>query len=262
MKTTIYYFSGTGNSLHVAKELSKKIENSEIKPIVKMMQENNYTAESQRIGFVFPIYYWGLPKIVEDFIKIINFQNPDYIFYVSVSGGESSNDCVSGKIKKILHNKKLQLNGGFRIVMPGNYIKMYDIDNPELQAKKLQQSKIRIKSIAKKINSNLNRVKKDKNIILAKLVNNIWQQGVNKSDKTFSVSYECNSCGTCKNICPVNNINLIDGKPVWNHKCQECYACIHFCSKKAIKVQSEKKTEKGRYKHPDVTVKDLIQQKK
>jgi len=258
MDTVIYYFTGTGNSLYTARKISDYIHNSKLEPIAQIFEQKEIKSDTKKVGFVFPLYYWGLPKIVEKFIKKINLDSAGYIFYISTSGGESSNDCVSGKIKNILSKKGKKLNGGFRIVMPGNYIKIYDLDSQDLQKKKLANSLIRIKSIADKINNMQERVKKDKNKTFATLVNNYWQANVNKSDKNFFLDESCNSCRICEKICPVKNITLINGKPVWSHKCEECLACIHFCPNGSIKTKSEKVKPKGRYHHPEITSKDII----
>ena len=123
--------------------------------------------------------------------------------------------------------------------------------------KKLENSKSIIFSISKLINSNKNKLKRGRIVFLAKALNGIWQNKVFKSDKKFYADSNCISCGTCQKVCPVNNILLTNNKPKWNHKCQECMACIHFCPEKAIQF-GFKTQNKGRYHHPEITVDDII----
>ena len=257
MKTILYYFSGTGNSLAIAKEFKKNIINSRLIPIAKIWKNNENISNSEKVGFIFPLYFWGLPKIIENFIEKIDLSNVNYIFCISTSGGKSSPDCIPDKLKKILNKKNKILNAYFRIVMPSNYIKEYNPDSKALIQKKLDNSKLMVNSISKLINSNKNKIKNGRAVFLAKIVNRIWQNNVLKSDKKFYTDNNCISCGTCQKVCPVNNISLINNKPKWNNKCEECMACIHFCPKKAI--QYGKKTQnKGRYHHPDITINELI----
>ena len=68
MKTTIYYFSGTGNSLKIARDIAEKLEECELIPIAKVWQQDQLASTSKNVGFIFPLYYFGLPKIVYDFI--------------------------------------------------------------------------------------------------------------------------------------------------------------------------------------------------
>ena len=257
MNTTLYYFTGTGNSMAVAREFKKNIMSSKLIPIAKIWKENKTIPDTEKVGFIFPLYFWRLPKIIEDFFKKIDLSNVKYIFCVTTSGGKSSPDCTTYKIKKILKKKNKNLNVFFRIVMPSNYIKEYNINSEELIQKKIENSKSMINAISKLINSNKNKIKNGKAVFLAKIINRIWQNYVLKSDKKFFADNNCTSCGTCQKLCPVNNITIINNKPAWNHKCQECMACIHFCPKKAIQF-GEKTQNKGRYHHPEITTEDII----
>ena len=44
----------------------------------------------------------------------------------------------------------------------------------------------------------------------------------------------CIGCGKCVELCPLNNIRLENGKPVWGKHCTHCMACICYCPKEAI----------------------------
>ena len=76
-------------------------------------------------------------------------------------------------------------------------------------------------------------------------------------DKQFWVTDRCNSCGICVKVCPVNNINLIEGKPVWQHKCEHCLGCLQWCPKEAIQF-GKSTAKRKRYHHPDIKVQDFM----
>ena len=59
--TEIYYFSGTENSLHVAKELQKRIPKANIIPIVSLLNKDVIETKGETVGFVFPIYFTAIP---------------------------------------------------------------------------------------------------------------------------------------------------------------------------------------------------------
>ena len=256
MKTAIYYFTGTGNSLFIAKKLSKEIDNSELIAISSIIQNPAVKADKGRVGFIFPVYYCGLPKIVEDFISKIGLELAETVFYINTSGDDGGVDCSTGKINKILAKKGFQLNGGYNISMPGNYIKMYDLDPEEEQLKKIKESEYKAKNIADKILSGITEVKYDKFGFIAKVINNLWQKRVNRSDNIFFCTESCDSCGICAEVCPVDNIKIVNKKPEWQHKCQECLACINYCPK--IAIQTKNSINRGRYHHPDVSANDLV----
>ena len=67
MSREIYYFSGTGNSLHVAKELQKRMPETKLIPIISLLNEDVIETKGETIGFVFPIYLSSLPPCKEVF---------------------------------------------------------------------------------------------------------------------------------------------------------------------------------------------------
>ncbi|EJX09491.1 hypothetical protein EVA_02403, partial [gut metagenome] len=65
----------------------------------------------------------------------------------------------------------------------------------------------------------------------------------------FRVTDACIGCGRCVQQCPMENIRLVDGRPVWGKECTACLACYHVCPRQA--VQYAKRTQgKGQYFHP------------
>jgi MinD superfamily P-loop ATPase len=79
---------------------------------------------------------------------------------------------------------------------------------------------------------------------------------VHGDDKKFSVTEKCTSCGTCAAICPAHNIELVNGRPVWHHRCELCCGCIHLCPAEAIQA-GPKTAERTRYRNPGVPIGDF-----
>lgn len=69
MSTEIYYFSGTGNSLHVAKELQKRIPETDLIPIVSLLNQDVIATNGETVGFVFPIHLMSVPVPVKKFLE-------------------------------------------------------------------------------------------------------------------------------------------------------------------------------------------------
>jgi ferredoxin len=82
-------------------------------------------------------------------------------------------------------------------------------------------------------------------------LNRNFRETVMESDNKFYVDENCTSCGICEQVCPVNNIKIIEGKPEWLHQCQQCLACINYCPEEAIQYGNKTLTT-GRYYHPEV----------
>lgn len=260
MKTTIFFFSGTGNSYNVAKILSEKLENSELIPIAKIWKNERIECTSEKIGFVFPIYFTGLPKIVYDFVNKLIIKQANYIFSIHTQGGPSLSGAVPFTLKKLLKPKLKRLNAIFCIKMVANNITLYNIADPKSQEKINAEAIEKLGKIIQSISNNeINGLKGYLSFFLA-IMNKIFRKRVNKGDKKFYADINCNSCGICEKICPVSNIMLEDGKPKWLHSCQKCLACIHYCPQRAIQY-GKATIKRQRYHHPDINVKVLINQK-
>jgi len=259
MKTTIYWFSGTGNSLKIAKDIAEKLEDTELIPIAKVWKEENIVAETEKIGFVHPLYWWGLPNIVYIFLNKLNLDKTNYIFDIITCGRAGSGSAIHS-IKKQLEKKNKNLNSGFFIEMPDNYLPVYDIIPKEKQKEIFERAEKKVDEIVNKIKRDESKVEKESLSSVGKVVNKKFRNKVAESDRKFNVDEKCNSCGVCEKVCSVNNIILVDGKPQWQHKCQRCLACIHWCPQKSIQWK-QKTVNKGRYHNPDVTLKEIMQQK-
>lgn len=262
VKSTIFYFSGTGNSLWVAKELQKQLEESELVPIAKVIQEDRILATTQTIGFIFPLYYYGLPKIILNFVTDLILDDSNYFFAVITKGGDLNGDPLI-QLERVLRQKQKNLNAGYFIKMPTNFIlKSSEITTEEINELMRNAIKV-IKEISNDIKngrSNLELDVQDKPSFLERR-NLVFQEKVNASDKQFYSNESCNSCGICEKICPADNIILIEGKPQWQHKCQQCLACINYCPKKSI--QWGKNTiNTRRYQHPNIKINELMDQKR
>lgn len=249
MKTEIYYFTGTGNSLDIAKKIDSSLDHSELVSIPKQTQKNEFAVNSERVGFVFPLYFGGLPKIVYDFISKSELRKAKYIFAVVTR--KSSPGRAIYEIQKLLKKKKLKLDAGFKINMPGNYVPLYNVPDKETEEKILKKAYLKTEEIIKIVFNNEKKIENDPFLIrnLLKPLNRYFFK--KDKDKDFYVTENCTSCGLCEKICPVDNIELRDGRPIWLHHCEECLACLHYCPESAI--QKNKKSEKhGRYRNPNV----------
>ena len=61
----------------------------------------------------------------------------------------------------------------------------------------------------------------------------VFEVLVNESDAGFRINENCTNCGICERICPADNIRM-DSGPVRLHKCENCFACYHWCPQNAV----------------------------
>jgi len=67
MKNVIYYFTGTGNSLAVAKKIAAALGECELVPIASLRDTPAIAPDAERVGIVCPVYFLGLPLMVAEF---------------------------------------------------------------------------------------------------------------------------------------------------------------------------------------------------
>lgn len=256
MSTTIYYFTGTGNSLKVARDLSDALEAVKLVQISKSNIQDIDSDLSEKIGFVFPVYFSGLPIMIKSFLEKLQINKNAYIFAVATFGAGSG--ISINQIDNILNKKGAKLSASFGIAMPGNYQVMYSPYSEEKQQQRFKKEKEEIFKIASIIKNN-QVVNKNSNLIANTIGGFIYKSfKPNDKDKNFWTDEKCNGCGTCSKVCPANNIKIIEGKPKWQHRCELCVGCMQWCPQQSI--QYKKSTVKrGRYHNPDIKVIELFQ---
>jgi ferredoxin len=260
MKTTIYYFTGTGNSLMAAKRIAEKLGDCELVPIASVWKQDNIKPQTENVGFVSPMYFGSLPLIVRDFVKKVELKDTDYRFAVITRGSAPARALHD--LDKLLKEKSKKLDAGFYVNSVDNYLPYFNIPSEEKQKEKLEKVAAKLEEVGDKIAEKKHDVERS-NLIsrgLTYFIHSHWKKRAHSKDKNFVVENSCTSCKLCVKICPVDNIKMRGEKPIWQHHCQQCLACIHFCPVEAIQY-GKKTKESGRYHHPDVTAEDIIAQK-
>lgn len=252
MKTAIYYFSATGNSLTVAKDLVKGLDDAELISISKVFKMPDATAYDA-IGFVYPVYMFGLPLIIAQFLKTVKINPSAYIFSVTTSAGLKGR--AHSLVKNILKKRGLNLACGFSVIMPGNYIPLYGAFSKERQDKMFAQQKIKTQKILDSLRQKKRLIMEEKpflfNFLLYKIFYKYGSAQIALSAKGFWITEACTKCGLCVRICPVGNITMQNELPFWLRHCQHCMGCLQWCPVEAI--QYKKLTlGKQRYHHPDI----------
>lgn len=255
MKTTIYYFSGTGNSLKVAKDVKAELKYTELVRISKGNMGSKGAA-SDKVGIVFPVYFSGMPILVKKFIGKIQIPKNAYVFTIITFGGSAG--AAINQLEKVLAEKGVQLSAAFKMKMPGNNQVMYPPFSEETQRKCFKSEEEKIAEIVKAVDNN--KIVKSSGAAesIMTAVGNMLYKSFKpyEKDKNFWADEKCNGCGTCSRVCPVSNIKMNNGKPVWQHKCEQCVACLQWCPQKSI--QYKKNTiKRGRYHHPEIKVNEL-----
>jgi flavodoxin len=129
MSSTIYYFSATGNSLEIACQISKELKDSTMKSMTTELPKKPVGGSNEIIGFVFPVYYLGMPVLVKKFVEKLEILPGTYCF--AVTNFARISDNTLGMLEKIIQRKDIQLSYAEEVKMPTNYIVSYPPPNPD-----------------------------------------------------------------------------------------------------------------------------------
>jgi Pyruvate/2-oxoacid:ferredoxin oxidoreductase delta subunit len=259
MKTIIYYFTGTGNSLAVAKKIATVLGDCDIVPIASLQFTTaDITPAADRVGIVNPVYFAGLPVMVAEFAGRLDLSKAKYVFSIVTFGGSGAAPALQQLDSILKKRRDPGLDAGFMVKMPGNYILLYGSPTGEKQERILAAADTQIVESAAAISRN--DILPLPSSLLSGILHSIayprFASHVHEDDRKFSVNEKCTSCGTCAAICPAGNIGMVDGKPVWKHHCELCCGCIHLCPTEAIQAGS-RTAARQRYHNPSVRIEEL-----
>ncbi len=258
MKTVIFFYTGTGNSLWCARVLAHALGETELMPMPRITSDV-VIVDADCVGFVFPVHMWGVPGAVLNFIRRLHPDPAKYYFALAVNAGQVSATLL--QLQDFMAGCRMKLSAGFSLVLPSNYIPWGGPGSLAEVQKKIQQAGGRIQDSIVPILRKRSVQPVDEGPLWQRIIftwiYKLTFSRISAMDKDFWVDAKCNACGICEKICPARNIRMQQGKPIWKHVCEQCLACIQWCPQAAI--QYGKKTPLyPRYHHPEVKVTDII----
>lgn len=266
MKTTIYYFSATGNSLSITRSIAAELGETKLISIPKVMGESHIEATTPGLGLIFPVYAWGPPRIVADFAQKLRPHTGQYVFAVATCGGTPGGTLLL--LEKLLQQNGMNLNAGFAVneggydllpdALPVHIVRRLGRGKPSFLSGK--SGKERMSEIVTVIR-NRQQHKPETNSGITNFFGNLFHDpaisSFKTSDKNFWVEETCNLCRTCERVCPRGNLTIENEKHVWHQNCEACLACLQWCPKQAIQYKQDT-VNKQRGHHPEVKIKDLL----
>ena len=249
MATTIFWFSGTGNSLYTAKIIAEELGDTILCTMSAGVPSGTMGGSGEKIGFVFPSYYSNLPRMVRSFAEKLSIKEGTYLFALVTMGGFGQGAIA--ELETILKKKNLRLDYGRGFLMWGNYVMNYNPADKIKIEKKLDKINKKAKRISAQIKAGESSIKK------IKLTAGNLYKNIESLDLRFKAEDSCKACGQCTKICPASNIKMENNKPSWLHHCEHCTACISWCPVQAIQY-GEKTKKRRRYQNPKITVDEMV----
>ena len=244
----IIYFTGTGNSRYIAEKIACITGDILVSMNDKIKQGDTQPINvSDRLVFVMPTYGWRIPRVAEQWIRETEFIGAGKVWFVMNCGSQIGN---AAKYLRILcEEKKFEYMGTAEVIMPENYIAMFAVPEKEEAERIIAKADPVIEKIASQIKKEQAFLQPRNNVcyrLMSAAVNPIFYRVFIKAD-AFHADDRCIGCGKCETLCPLNNIQIKEGRPVWGKNCTHCMACICYCPTAAIEY-GRKSIGKPRYR--------------
>jgi len=268
-RTEIAYFSGTGNSLAIARYVAERL-GGDLVPTIPAADRSRPAAEADTIGLVFPIYDFRPPSCIFDYLERVQDIESKYVFAICTHGTAAPGRSLK-RVQAAIESRGGRLSGGFAVPMPHNGVGC-GLFSDTKRASLLQAWKGMAEEICEYVlRRDRGRVDSSSAALamlspsmlrLVPVILRFFGALVRRGSKGLGLtaSDACTACGVCTRVCPTENIELRDGKPVWGDRCLTCFACLHWCPEGAISLGG---LDVGiaPYHHPDITLADMLAQR-
>lgn len=247
----VFYFTGTGNSLYIAKQIEKNPIS-----IPQAIHRESQEFSAERIGIVAPVYGHEVPAMVKDFLRKAVFHT-DYFYMILTYGNRHGG--AAELAKNLCDTCGIAVNYINIIMMVDNWLPGFDMNEQKQLDKKIDEN---MAVILSDLNTRRNMISEVTDTDRAahhqfldgmrRMPENVWQHLLRVTDG-------CIGCGICEKVCPSSSIHVLNGKAVHiPGNCQTCLACAHACPQKAIQLTIEEKNPNARYRNEHISLQEII----
>ena len=262
----ILYFSGTGNSLAVARQLAEQL-NEPLMPLINAAGMD--LTNEKRVGLVFPTYDFNLPPAVRKLISQLTISPKSYVFTIVTCGSQAGN-CI-WELRRTLRGKGVELAYSHKVSVPDNSALAFG-RNPNKQMKKFERVPARMEQIISELQAGSRTLHYSWFSLLSWLLGRpAVERGMVHVLGPKVNADKCIGCGICSQVCPMNNITLTSNSaavqpptgeagPIasFGDNCTVCFACVHACPQQALRTNGRDALKERQYRNPQIKLKDLL----
>lgn len=232
----IAVFSGTGNSMYVARCLAKILGDRVVS--LPTAGKDGLCADNDRVIWVFPVYSWGIPPVLGNIIKSIEIEGAGSAEHFAVMTCGDDTGYTDRTWRKAIGRRGWKPCGAWSVRMPNTYVCMkgFDVDSVDVAQAKIAAAQARVAAVARGISerSDARDVVRGAFPLIKTYVIRPWFVRHAMSPRTFHSTDDCIGCSVCADNCPLGNIEMRERRPVWGDDCAMCLRCYHICPRHAV----------------------------
>ncbi len=253
MRLLFLYFSGTGNTDYVAYYLARKLGSAGCAIEVRSLewQPAEAVANFDLLAIGFPVYAADAPEFVQEALARL----PSGVgrgAFVFCTKGAYAGRAVQHNLQRLADRGYVPLGGG-SVLMPGTDGLSMVAKDSWLARKALEKEYDRLKDadrLADEMATTVQALQDGRPVealrrplprhMLGELSDRTWAALYRASERycrsRLHADERCAGCGLCARLCPVENVELRDGRPAFADRCVLCLRCLHACPQEAIQI--------------------------
>lgn len=247
----VFYFTGTGNSLYIAKQIAENPIS-----IPKIMRQRSLDFIADSIGIIAPVYGHEVPDMVKDFLRRAHFHT-EY-FYIILTYGNRHGGAAE-LAKELCDECGITVNYINVIMMVDNWLPSFDMNEQKKIDKKVEENLKLILDDLSVCKNKISQVTDSDREAHRQFLNRMSQMPPDVWQHLLWMTDACTGCEICEKVCPSSSIHVVDGRAVHvpGH-CQTCLACAHAYPQKAIQLTIPEVNSGARYRNQHISLKEII----
>lgn len=247
----LFYFTVTGNSLYVAKQLD-----DERISIAQEIHEKEKKYKADKIGIVCPVFGHEVPPLVKEFLSGAEFDT-DYFYVVLTYGNRHGG--ASELTQKLLEDLGIHPAYINVLLMADNFLPAFDMDEQKKMDKKVDVHLARIREDIGNRKRFFSPVTDTDRAAHQEYLDKISGRPGNAFANAYYITDACIGCEICTKVCPRKCFRVENQKSIWDPKeCMMCMACIHACPTMSIQMRGHEKNPNSRYRNENISICEIV----